>query len=196
MRFIKILYILYTIPTYFLLFLKSLELRKRWLFCGFPSISCGKNSVMKIGENCRFMSLSTGNRVGLSHRCILTTADDAVLMIGNKCSFSGVSIRCFERITLGNNVRVGANCLIIDGDAHQDDPRSGKNRPIVIENNVWLGANVVVKKGVRIGRNSVIGMNSVVNKDIPANCIAIGNPCVVIKFFDDNKIKEIEEYYK
>ena len=95
-----------------------------------------------------------------------------------------------------DNVRVGANCLIMDGDAHQDDPRAGKNKPIVIEDNVWLGSNVVVKKGVTIGRNSVIGMNSVVTKDIPANCVAIGNPCVVIKSFDFNKIKEIEEYFK
>ena len=187
---------MYTILTYVLLLFKSIELRKRWWFCGFPSISCAKGSVMKIGNDCRFMSLSTGNNVGLSHRCILTTAETAVLKIGNKCSFSGVSIWCFERITLGNNVRVGANCLIMDGDAHQDDPRAGKNKPIIIEDNVWLGGNVVVKKGVTIGRNSVIGMNSVVTKDIPANCIAIGNPCTVIKCFDSNKIKEIEEYYK
>lgn len=196
MKYIKLLYILYTIPAYILLFFKSIELRKGWLFCGFPSVSRGKGSVLKIGDSCRFMSLETGNRVGLSHRCMLTTTETAVLKIGDMCSFSGVSIRCFKSITLGTHVRVGANCLIIDGDAHQDDPRAGDNRPIVIEDNVWLGANVVVKKGVRIGRNSVIGMNSVVNKDIPANCVAMGNPCVAVKFFDENKIKEIEEYYR
>jgi len=155
-----------------------------------------KSASITIGKGCRFMSKSWGNKIGLNHPCMLSADNNAKLTIGDYCSFSGDTIWCFKSITLGNHVRVGANCLILDGDAHQDDPRSGKNKPIVIEDNVWLGGNVVVKKGVTIGRNSVIGMNSVVTKDIPANCIAIGNPCVVIKYFDENKIKEIEEYFK
>lgn len=133
---------------------------------------------------------------GLTHKCMLSTQPGAVLKIGNNCAFSGVSIRCFKSITLGNNVRVGANVLILDGDGHQDDPRAGKNKPVVIEDNVWLGGNVVVKKGVHIGRNSVIGMNSVVSKDVPANCMAIGNPCIVVRQFDADMINKIEEYYK
>lgn len=52
---------------------------------------------------------------------------------------------------------------------------------IVIEDNVFLGANVVVKKGVTIGANSVIGMNSVVTHDIPANCVAVGIPAKMIR---------------
>ena len=51
----------------------------------------------------------------------------------------------------------------------------------IIKDNVFLGSNVVVKKGVTIGENSVVGMNSVVTKDIPANCVAVGNPCRIIK---------------
>ena len=69
----------------------------------------------------------------------------------------------------------------MDGDAHYEDPRTSPPKPIVIEDNVFLGANVVVKKGVTIGENSVIGMNSIVTKSIPANCVAVGNPCKVIK---------------
>lgn len=163
---------------------------------GMPFVTRAKDSKISIGKNSRFMNWSMGNLIGINHRCIIATGNQAAkLSIGENCSFSGVSIWCFSSITLGNNVRVGANCLIMDGDAHQDDPRAGKNKPIVIADNVWLGGNVVVKKGVTIGRNSVIGMNSVVTKDIPANCIAIGNPCVVVKRFDENKIKEIEEYF-
>lgn len=158
-------------------------------------VSKAKDSAMRIGKNCRFMSKSWGNSIGLNHICMLTVESKANLSIGNNCSFSGDSIWCFESITIGSHVRVGANCLIMDGDAHQDDPRAGKNKPIVIEDNVWLGGNVVVKKGVTIGRNSVIGMNSVVTKNIPANCVAIGNPCVVIRYFDETKIKEIERYF-
>lgn len=154
-------------------------------------------STIEIGKNCQFMNWQFGNLIGLNHKCIIATqSDDAKLTIGDKCSFSGVSIWCHKEITLGNNVRVGANVTIMDGDAHQDDPRSGRNKPIVIDDNVWIGGNVVVKKGVTIGRSSVIGMNSVVTKDIPANCIAIGNPCVVVKQFDETKINEIENYFK
>lgn len=78
-------------------------------------------------------------------------------------------------------MRVGANCLIMDGDAHFEDPRTSPAKPIVIEDNVFIGANCVIRKGVTIGENTVIGMNSVVTKDIPANCVAVGSPCKVIR---------------
>lgn len=54
-------------------------------------------------------------------------------------------------------------------------------RPIKVGNNVWIGGNVVVLPGVTIGDNVVIGAGSVVNKDIPSNSVAVGNPCKVIK---------------
>ena len=57
----------------------------------------------------------------------------------------------------------------MDGDAHYEDCRTTPPLSIVIEDNVFLGANVTVKKGVTIGANSIIGMNSVVTHDIPAN---------------------------
>ncbi|GAO31958.1 galactoside O-acetyltransferase [Geofilum rubicundum JCM 15548] len=78
-------------------------------------------------------------------------------------------------------MKCGANTLITDSDWHLEDARTGKPQPIVIEDNVWLGVNVTVLKGVRIGANSVIGAHSLVVKDIPANVIAAGNPCKVIK---------------
>ena len=133
---VKILYFLYTLPSYLLLFLHSVKFGKRVLFCGFPSVKRTATSVIEIGDYCRFMSLQTGNRIGLNHKCMLSMQPGAILKIGNNCAFSGVSIWCFKSITLGNNVRVGANVLILDGDAHQDDPRAGKNKPVVIEDNV------------------------------------------------------------
>lgn len=150
-----------------------------------------KNGNLSIGRNCRFMSKSWGNKIGLNHRCMLSVGPNANLSIGDCCSFSGASIWCFKSITLENNVRIGANCLIIDGDAHQDDPRAGENNPVHICKNVWLGANVVVLKGVNIGENSLIGMNSVVTKDIPANVVAAGNPCRVIKQLSEETIQKL-----
>lgn len=60
-------------------------------------------------------------------------------------------------------------------------------KPIKIGNNVWIGGNVIVLPGVTIGDNSVIGAGSVVNKDIPANVVAVGNPCKVIKELKSSK---------
>ena len=94
-----------------------------------------------------------------------------------------------ESLTIGNNVKIGGNCIIMDNDVHQIDHlerRSNKGNvkssPVVIEDDVWLGANVTVLKGVTIGARSIIGAGSVVTKSIPADCIAAGNPCRVIKY--------------
>lgn len=152
-----------------------------------------KNSEISIGRNCRFMSWSMGNLIGLNHSCVIATGREfAKLKIGSNCSFSGASIWCFDSITLKDNVRVGANVTIMDGDGHQDDPRAGENAPIVIEDNVWVGANTTILKGVTIGRNSLIGAGSVVVKSIPKNVIAAGNPCRVIRPLDDEVIKTLE----
>lgn len=193
----KIFYAICSLPITLIMRAKGVKTEGLVYSCGWLYVCRAQQSNISIGNNCRFMNWSMGNLIGLNHRCIISTGNSgARLMIGNNCSFSGVSIWCFHSIKLGDNVRVGANCLILDGDAHQDDPRAGKNKPIIIEDNVWLGGNVVVKKGVTIGRNSVIGMNSVVTKDIPANSVAFGNPCVVVKRFDESKITEIENYIK
>lgn len=65
--------------------------------------------------------------------------------------------------------------------------------PITIGDNVWLGGNVVVTPGVTIGENSVIGAGSVVVKDIPANVVAAGNPCKVVR---EIREEEIDYIYK
>ena len=159
-----------------------------------PYVHVAQNAEIQIGDNCRFMSKTIGNFIGINHRCILSSSNSgSQLVIGNNCGFSGTSIWCFEKITIGDNVKVGANVVIMDGDAHQDDPRAGKNKPVVIEDNVWIGANVIVLKGVTIGRNSLIGAGSVVVKNIPPNMVAAGNPCVPIKSLSDAVINILEE---
>lgn len=150
-------------------------------------------STIEIGKNCRFMNWQFGNLIGLNHKCIIATqSDDAKLPIGDKCLFSGVSIWCHKEITLGNNVRVGANVTIMDSDQHTDDPRAGKDKPVRIEDNVWIGGGVTILKGVTIGKNSLIGAGSVVVKSIPENVIAAGNPCKVIRPLDEETIKKLE----
>lgn len=141
-------------------------------------------SRISIGDNCIFRSSSKSNLIGIDRKCIIAThTSEARIQIGNNCGFSGTVIGSFLEIIIENNVRCGANTLITDSDWH-DDSRVGIAKPVIIEEGVWLGLNVVVLKGVTIGKNSVIGAGSVVVKDIPANVIAAGNPCKIVRRLD------------
>ena len=88
-------------------------------------------------------------------------------------------------VTIGNDVFIGPNCGIytaghpIDYITRNEGIEYGKS--ITIGNNVWIGGNVCILPGVKIGDNVVIGAGSVVNKDIPSNSVAVGNPCKVKK---------------
>jgi acetyltransferase-like isoleucine patch superfamily enzyme len=152
-------------------------------FYGKATIRIFPNSQIIIGNNCRFRSGHTSNLIGINRPCILSThgGPNISIKIGDGTGLSGTVIGAFSQITIGKNVKCGANTLITDSDWHPEDPRAGVPKPIIIGDNVWLGVNVVVLKGVTIGENSVIGANSLVVKDIPANVIAAGNPCRVIK---------------
>lgn len=110
---------------------------------------------------------------------------DAEIVIGDYCLISpGVRISAAQSIRIGDNCMLAANVTISDSDWHGIYNRIRPFRctkPVVIENNVWLGERVIVTKGVSIGENAVIGTGAVVTKDIPANSIAAGNPARVIK---------------
>ncbi|HEY5463249.1 MAG TPA: acyltransferase [Hanamia sp.] len=139
---------------------------------------------ISIGNKCTFLSKRRSNLIGINRPCIISTSPSpfkARIEIGNNCGFSGTVIGAFKYIKLGNNVRCGANTLITDSDWHLEDYRSGVPSDVIIGNNVWLGVNSTILKGVTIGDNSLIGANSLVNKSIPSNVIAAGNPCKVIR---------------
>ncbi len=88
-------------------------------------------------------------------------------------------------VTFGDNVFVAPNCAFYTAGHPLDAVERNRGieyaRPITVGNNVWIGGNVCVLPGVTIGDNCVIGAGSVVVKDIPANSVAAGNPCKVIK---------------
>ena len=179
---------------YFLFFLKKVTIGKNCTFYGLPIVTRAYNSKILIGDGCSFRSDKSSNLIGLNRKCIISTfGEGTVLKIGNNSGFSGTVIGAANSITIGNNVLSGANVLITDFDWHPINPKKRhtsegvKNAPIVIGNNVWLGINSVVLKGVTIGDNTVIGANSLVVKSIPANVIAAGNPCKVIKPIDQDK---------
>jgi acetyltransferase-like isoleucine patch superfamily enzyme len=150
-------------------------------FIGKPLIIRFPNSKIKIGKKCRLCSHSFTNYRGINHRCILNTGKEgASIIIGSNCGFSGVSIVANNLVVIGNNVTVGANTVIGDRDDHSDIYNSS-SQPVQIDDNVWIGMNSIILKGVHIGEGAIIGAGSVVTRDIPANTIAAGVPCKVIK---------------
>ncbi|AQT67605.1 Maltose O-acetyltransferase [Anaerohalosphaera lusitana] len=118
-------------------------------------------------------------------------------------------------IILGDGVFINFNCTILDsmeiriGDGtligpgvhiysatHPTDPKVRAKglenaKPVTIGSNIWIGGGVIVCPGVRIGDNTTIGAGSVVTKDIPANVVAAGNPCRVIREIEQHD-KELE----
>ena len=89
------------------------------------------------------------------------------------------------KVKFGDNVFLGPNCSFYTVnhpiDVETRNKRLEYARPIEIGDNVWIGGDVIILPGVKIGNNTVIGAGSVVTKDVPANVIAVGNPCKVIK---------------
>ncbi|WP_246076903.1 acyltransferase [Pedobacter ureilyticus] len=100
----------------------------------------------------------------------------------------GIYIQAINKIIIGNNVGFGAGTAIISANHdHYYHSKHNETSPIIIGNNVFVGANSVILPGVQIGNNVVVGAGSVVTKDIPSNCIAVGNPCKPIKQIDNYK---------
>lgn len=163
----------------------GIELGDGCVFYGRPIFQRVANSRIVVGEHSLFRSAAASNAAGLTRRCLVATiAEGAVIEIGRRCGMSATVVVAAERVVIGDDVLCGANVAIFDTDWHHPDPcrrcEPGPSAPVVIEDNVYLGMNVVVLKGVTIGRDSVIGACSVVTKPIPAGMIAAGNPAAVI----------------
>lgn len=102
-------------------------------------------------------------------------------------------IQATNGIIFGNNIELGPSVKIISSNHSFNNFREHvKSNPIVIGNNVWIGANSIVLPGVEIGNNVIIGAGSLVSKNIPSNSIAFGNPCKVTK----PKNKYVEDFSK
>lgn len=160
----------------------GVQLGQNCFFIGRARFSRHPRSRISIGAGCRFRSSPASNLIGVNRPCMISTLkENSQIEIGPGCGFSGTVIGCAVQITIGRNVRFGANNLITDTDWHTDDPRSGPDTPVSIGDGVWFGANVTVLKGVKIGENTLVATGSLVTKSLPSSVVAAGVPAKVIR---------------
>lgn len=162
-------------------------------------ITLGQNAKIDIGNNFTFTSGGGINPLSCNKRGQIFAAGGAKISIGDNSGISSSCLWAKEKITIGNYVNIGGDCIIIDTDAHNldwkirgglfqntygvviEDGASAKTAPITIEDHAFIGTRSIILKGVTIGARSIIAAGSVVTKSIPPDCIAGGNPCKVIR---------------
>jgi len=145
-----------------------------------------------IGENLKINSSPASNLVGVTNCASFQIIDNGKIEIGNYCGFSSTVFSSRSLIKIGDFVNMGGNVRIFDHDYHsleyldrRDKSLDGKNcktEPVIVGNDVFIGTNSIILKGVNIGDRSIIGAGSVVLlKEIPSDCIIAGNPAKIIK---------------
>ncbi len=139
---------------------------------------------IEMGDYCTVIATSD-NKIRLS---VWPDFDKkAYIKIGGYCLICpGVRIGASLGITIGDNCMLAQGVYITDSDWHDIYNRisTGKSSFVNIKDNVWIGDNSTILKGVTIGKNSIVGAGSVVTKDIPENTIFAGNPARIVKKLD------------
>lgn len=134
-----------------------------------------------------FGRISIGDKLLLMGTLVpseLVAQPGGTLEIGDNVFINyGVSISAHHLVRIGNRCQIGNWSIVMDNDYHAtgDPRRASASAPIVIEDDVWLGARVIVLKGVTIGRGAVIGAGSVVTRDVPPRALAVGAPARVVR---------------
>lgn len=149
-------------------------------------------SKLYIGKN--FLSLNGRfyNSLSRDSKGSIFIEENGILRIGNNSGMSSTVIRVRDSVTIGDNVNIGADTMILDTDCHSldyldrrtrsyQDSLNTKSSPVIIGDDVFVGARSIIMKGVTIGARSIIGAGSVVTHNIPEDSIAGGNPCKVLK---------------
>ncbi|HUX91565.1 MAG TPA: DapH/DapD/GlmU-related protein [Gallionellaceae bacterium] len=161
--------------------------------CGRFYLNRFPGSEISIGSNLEVVSSPYLYGLNIySQSKIRTFFPSAKVKIGNNVAFNSICIMARSKtISIGNRTMIAGNCQIMDTDAHPVWPPESRwtysgdeyDAPVIIGDDVYIGLNVIILKGVTIGDNSVIAAGSIVNRDIPPNCLAAGNPAKVVKIF-------------
>jgi acetyltransferase-like isoleucine patch superfamily enzyme len=175
----------------FLLNCKGVSSGAGLVLYGLPRIHRAPRSTITIGQQVALCSSLAGNPLGVSHPVMLSALlPESSISIGDHSGLSGTSVCAARSVSIGAYCLIGANVTITDYDFHAVAPENRRYNttpadigcaPVVIEDNVWIGMNAIILKGVTVGKNSVIAAGSVVTASVPPNCIAGGNPARIIK---------------
>lgn len=174
-----------------------------------PNVEFGDGLYCESAQIFRFVktkaehAIRIGQHVSLYAGCSFAIGANGSCTIGDFSLLNGALIMAEERIEIGAHCLVSWNVGIADSDFHPLEPAQRlidsealapfyENRPprpklvtapVIIRDNVWIGMNATILKGVQIGENSVVAAGSVVTKSVPANVVVAGNPAVVVKHF-------------
>lgn len=136
-------------------------------------------SVLKLRTNSKVI---VNGSFSIYDNSAIYVNDNATLELGSGYINSRAHISCFDKISIGDNVVISEGVTIRDSDNHQfANPDYLKTQPIIIGNNVWVGINVTILKGVEIGDGSVIAAGAVVTNDVLPKSLVGGVPAEVIK---------------
>ena len=116
----------------------------------------------------------------------ISVGPHGTLRIGDRVLINhGCSIGATKLVSIGDRCNIGSQCILIDNAFHEIDPerrdQQPDSAPVILEDNVWLAARVIVLPGVTIGKNTVVGAGSVVTRDLPPDVLAAGVPARVLR---------------
>lgn len=150
-----------------------------------------ERAAVRIGRGVQLVGGYGINRIGRNLATCLSAGAGAEIRIGDGVGISDSCLWAMERIEIGDHANIGADCIILDHDAHSLEAAHRRDysidkghiatAPVIIGEDVLLGARCIVLKGVHIGARSVVGAGSVVTKDIPEDEIWAGNPARKIR---------------
>jgi acetyltransferase-like isoleucine patch superfamily enzyme len=157
---------------------------------GFPIIFRHRSASITLGRHVVLNSNPRVNLAGILRKVTLVAmSSGSEIIIGDHTGLSGAVIFAAKSVRIGSYVHIGVNTVIYDTDFHPLDWRARRDNdssqvpvsPVIIEDDVWIGGNSIILKGVHIGRAAVIGAGSVVTCNIPEGTVWAGNPARFIK---------------
>ena len=145
-------------------------------------------SRFKNNKNFGYLYMTDKSKLIINNDFLMNRGTDifigegAILELGSGYSMDNLQIQCLKNIKIGENIVISRDVIIRDSDSHDIlDGKHIQTKEIEIGNHVWIGLRVIILKGVKIGDGAIIGAGSIVTKDVPPNCLAIGIPAKVIK---------------
>lgn len=173
--------------------LAGVRFGRRFRIFGAPILQRVARSEIRLGDGLELRSSPRSNPLTPRGPCVFATRRaGATIQVGVDCGFSGSVVVAASRIEIGDRVLVGSNATIMDTDFHPlsvaDRQRhlEPETRPVRIEDDVFIGTQAMILKGVSVGRGAVVGAGAVVTRDVPPFTIVAGNPARVVGAVESN----------